>query len=293
MVVGRYRIEGKDYLFDGNGAWIAKPSNGWNKITVTASTESGIEYTETGWFYIKNGAIATDWQKISGKWYFFMPINYYEYYSADSSESSENQTGALGMMFYNTTVEDDGKYYALGADGAMITKTGWAKLAVPEYAKSLYGATDSWVYVNNSKGELTTGWKKSGGKWYFFNDYNAMMVSNAAYNIYDEKTGTSKYWFFGKDGALVEKAGWAKIEETYYSSYGSHTYTRWYYLNADGSCYRGWKQSGGKWYYLNDKYEYDEPYMFTGYWTIDGTEYYFDYETGALIDPEAPVVNED
>lgn len=289
MVRGGYKIEGKDYLFDGNGAWIKNPAAGWHKLTATMTMSMNDQkYTESAWYYVKkDGTLATGWQKISNVWYYFMPIDFYEDYYVADNEESDVQTGFLGRMFSNTTLNDNGKYYAFDANGAMITKTGWAKFEAPAYAKSAYGATDEWVYVKNSNGELVQGWKKISGKWYYFEEYNAIMFANSARNI----NGT--FWFFDKSGALVEKAGWAKAEETYYSSSGSNTYTIWYYLNADGSCYSGWKQVGGKWYYMHEVDEYSTPYMVTGWQYIDGTYYQFDYNSGALIDPEAPVSNMD
>ena len=285
MVYGGYRIDGEDYFFDSTGAWVKNPANGWNSISVTA-TYPGMdqEITKTGWFYIQNGKLTTDWKKIGGKWYYFTGEDEYSLRGYEVEE--EAYTGMVGLMEYSTTVESNGKFYALDKSGAMITKTGWNKLEAPDYYKTIYGdEAVAWVYVKNTAGELQTGWKSIGGKWYYFANYNARMVANDVYKV------DGKYYAFDKSGALVTKAGWFAVTETYYSSYGSHTYTRWYYLNADGTCYRGWKQTGGKWYYLNDLYKYDSPYMFAGWYTIDGTEYYFDYETGALIDPEAPVID--
>ena len=94
--------------------------------------------------------MVTGWKQIDKKWYYFT---------------------TAGNMIANESVKSGGKVYLLGDSGAMVTKKGWAKIkgsSTPDrYA---------WFYLK-SGGVCTTGWKKIGSKWYYFDFYGPMLCN--------------------------------------------------------------------------------------------------------------------
>lgn len=185
-------IDKKVYVFTASGSLVTKP--GWVKISYSQNTPT--------WHYIKNksGEATTGWKKISGKWYYFDP--------------------QYGYM-YNSGGYKIGKHsYLFSKSGALVTKAGWQKI---KWSNSY----TSWYYVKNSSGYLQTGWKKIGGKWYYFDLY---MYSDGFRTI-----GHDKY-YFNKSGAM--KTGWLQLNN------------RWYYLKSDGRMATGGQYIKGNYYYF-------------------------------------------
>ncbi len=169
MYVGGVRIGQKIYLFGSDGAWIdTAKASGWKQVNYSYAYE-GVNYKYDEWYYVKNGAVATGWQKIGGKWYLFSESNGYMYKACA----------------YRA---DDSKVYFFESSGAMKTSTGWAK--------ELYndGSFD-WFYVY-SNGVCATGWKKIGGKWYYFDPDWAYMFTG--FNRID-----GKWYCFNSDGEML------------------------------------------------------------------------------------------
>ena len=90
--------------------------------------------------------------------------------------------------------------------------------------------TGDWYYTK--KGEVQTGWIKSGSKWYYMDENRGGKMATG--EITDAKGNI--YWM-GTSGAYT--SGWAKGENG-----------DWYYTK-DGYAYTGWKQSSGVWYYID------------------------------------------
>lgn len=148
MYVGGHKIGSKLYLFDGSGAWVNMKS-GWKQVNITVKYDGKSE-TYTHWYYFKNSAIATGWQKISGKWYFF--------------------DGGSGYMYKSGAFKtNDSRVYFFDSSGAMVTSTCWAK---ETYGDGSY----DWFYVN-SNGVCTTGWKTINKKDYYFDLDGAYMYT--------------------------------------------------------------------------------------------------------------------
>ncbi len=172
-----------------------------------------------------------------------------------------------GRKLRSTTLFDDNdKYRLLGSDGAMVTKKGW-KTIKTQYTKygDKYKATKK--YYITKDGTVTTGWKKISGKYYFF-DYDGKMAKGCS--AYDATT--KKYYVTGKDGVRVTKKGWYQATNTDYTNYGKKVSTKYYYyIKKDGSVTTGFKTIGGKKYY----FDYDGKMFANTYAVIDKKIYVF------------------
>lgn len=150
---------------------------------------------------------------------------------------------------------DDGTWSAYDADGKVI-RSGWVKVE-EQYGDKTY--TD-WFYA--SKGVLSTGWQNIDNKWYYFFDSSKTSYDAAPYmfaggarqiydkdvplDTYDEWKNAKDYWWFNEDGSLLEgSAGW--VSKTYTDRDGTER-KNWFFVNSDGSLYKGWLEDGGSWY---------------------------------------------
>lgn len=219
MVTGGHSIDGSNYRFSDSGAMIT----GWYK-------ESYSDWS-LWYYYLSSGKEARGWQKICGKWYYFDP------------EMVSDRVEIIG-----------GKGYKFAKSGYLMyaNTTGWVKI----YDGN--GNLDYAYYVS-SGGALAVGWKKIGGKWYYFDTYNCEMQN-------DEwpETINNKGYFFRSNGVMQgEAGGWIKRDDYY-----------WYYANKGGSLVTGWKKINGKWYYFDADGGY---YMYRGgTYKINQRSYTFD-----------------
>ena len=130
-----------------------------------------------------------------------------------------------------------------------------------------------WVYLSNGKWQYWSsydgyetpayGWKKVGGKWYYFYSYpNSDEEESTEYFPGDMITGwvgESPYrYYLQSDGSL--KTGWVKQDKDWYyldpqtrqyrTGWFTDTDGRRYYLSPKtGKMHTGWIWDKGKWYY--------------------------------------------
>lgn len=206
---------------------IAVPAaSGWVK-----DTYEGFDYY---WYYDPaTGKMQTGWKKIGGYWYYFAKAN-------DENGWPEGSIYDAGVMSVN------GKWYYFGLYNGPASKwgkmqTGWVKEG------------ETWRYADPANdGQLAVGWKKIGGKWYFFsydpdNGYYFDMLANATWSI------DNTLYAFERNGALHEKAGWVDLyEETTDENGNTLRESYWVYTNSKGVAATGWKKIDGYWYYLGD-----------------------------------------
>ena len=165
-----YDVDKKVYVFKSSGAMVTK--QGWVKVKYTKSYE-----TLDRWFYVKKGGVCTTgWKKIDGKWYYFYK---------NSDEGADFY--GIGSMVDVPSAIAGNTAYAFNNNGTLVTKTGWVSLKWKIYTY--------WFYVKKG-GVCTTGWKKIGGKWYYF-DYHGPMLSNTS-RVIDGKNYT-----FDKNGVCL------------------------------------------------------------------------------------------
>ena len=159
---GVYQIDGKCYIFDSNGVWRENGVRGWTKVGNTWRYKKNGSYVKgwvkdsESWYYFgSNYNLVTGWKKISGKWYYFYPA----------------------MMEGPDSI--DGKWYFFEpGSGAMATGR-WCKL--PFYYQDGSRGVD-WYYAN-ADGTLASGWKKLGGKWYYFDPEVCYMYADGTWEI--------------------------------------------------------------------------------------------------------------
>ncbi len=180
------------------------------------------------WYYCTSKGAYSGWKKIGKKWYYFSPYSNY--------------------MLHNTVTTIEGVRYVFGDSGAMCT--GWAQ------PYRYYG--DTTYYYCKSNGEVVTGWKKIGKKWYYF-DPNYSGAMSIGFKTIRGETGSSYNYFFNQNGVM--QTGWVQPSENYYGA--------WYYFDNSGRGVNGWKKFSGKWYYFT------QGNMNTGETYIDGKYYYF------------------
>ena len=182
-----------------------------------------------------DGEKATGWSLIDSKWYSF-----------------DNN----GRMRANEWVKDsNGKYYHVGATGAMDTNK-WI------------GKGKTWGYVGND-GAASTGWKylkwSGGNDWFYFNGNGDMLTGL-------QTIGGKKYYMDGKYGNMISNK-WINAGG------------KWYYMDSTGAATTGWKylkwNGGNDWFYFNSGGE-----MTTGMQNIGGNMYYMKPKDGTMAKNE-------
>ena len=208
-------------------------------------------YVPTKFYLKKGGAVTTGWKTLKSKDYFF--------YSS-------------GEMAYSTTVaKDDGKYFYVGSDGAVVKKKGWVTAKRTNY--SYWDGTKSTskvTYYLKKTGEVYTGWKKIGKKKYYFYSDGSLAKSTV---ISEYKDGNEIRHAVASDGSLITKKGFHTLTTSYsYKSSTSKSTTKSkckVYVKKDGTLQYGLKTIKGK------KYYFDPEMMRCNSKIIDGVRYYF------------------
>lgn len=241
-----------------NGAWFYFTKDGYTFDEFHSGYYLG-SFLSGGEYFDDEHVKKFDWVKDSQGWKYVL-IN------GDNEEQAD-----WVSWLANSSYRIDGKVYFFG-EGAHLRKAGWCQ----DEAYDVYD--EAWYYIQ-SDGSCATGWKKIGGKWYFFDQFTGRMLTGGQ-DTSAICSSEKKPYFFDKNGALREKAGWA--QESFEDQGGS---VEWYYLDNAGQCCTGWKQIGKSWYYFNDyqagrmahSYTISSPYELyehTVYVYVDG--YYID-----------------
>lgn len=253
--------DGKTYLLDASGVRVTK--KGWATIK-TQYTYYGDKYKASVSYYLKSGGevYASCWKKIKGKYYYF-------------NSDGVMEKNAVTVKTIGDPADQNYKFYAVGNNGARITKKGWHKLTRTSYrsdgSKNKY---TFWVYVKKG-GELVTGKKKIGKKTYLF-EYNGYLTQNGIGFVYKNlKKGTGSYYLADKNGVVVTKKGWKKVKYSNTTkAYATTTKSKgsyYVYIQKGGKLVEGMKKIKGKYYYFT-------PVMQTNYAYHDsakGETYYF------------------
>ena len=218
-VNNRWIRDSQGWCYLGNGgnmlynAWVADSKGMCYLDPNGRMKESSWVYYENNWYYVDaNGRRVYDWQRVGGKWYYFLPS---------------------GIMADNAWVYDTGTGYSC--------YSGFSSMSLAKYPH----------YYLTSSGAMATGWHKISDRWFWF-DSAGLMVKNKWVRdsvgwCYLGKDGImltncwkqdSKGWCYIGDSGYILTNKWLQQSGT------------WYYLDSAGYRATGWKQLGGKWYYF-------------------------------------------
>ena len=218
-------------------------------------------------YYVSDGKIIRNtWKNIDGNWYYF---------------------GENSIMEINGSTKIENKRYYFYSDGIMASN-GW-----------IYGISGTWYYAYAS-GELATGDTWINGTLYHFNEDGSLKTE-----VNKTENG---YTLYGDDGEVIgtiDSEGWNLVDGNYYYlANGSlvkgidyqtpdgawyvfdyqgrmvknkYEWNRW--LGEGGWAYTGWILKAGTWYYADLR----TAQLYKGFQTINGVEYYFDEDTGAML----------
>lgn len=218
-------------------------------------------------YYVSDGKIIRNtWKNIDGNWYYF---------------------GENSIMEINGSTKIENKRYYFYSDGIMASN-GW-----------IYGISGTWYYAYAS-GELATGDTWINGTLYHFNEDGSLKTE-----VNKTENG---YTLYGDDGEVIgtiDSEGWNLVDGNYYylangslvkgTDYqtpdgawyvfdyqgrmvkNKYEWNRW--LGEGGWAYTGWILKAGTWYYADLR----TAQLYKGFQTINGVEYYFDEDTGAML----------
>lgn len=206
---------------------------------------------EDGWYYARaNGALyKNEWLSLGGSWYYFDSV----WMCSDG-------------VYY---IENEDKWANFDKNGKFL-----GYVAEPQW-DAVKGSPNSWKQISgywyyfNPTGTIVYGETLYiGGVWYAFDDKGRMVTNDF---VYDYRSDTFNY-YTASGARLNAHAQWRQIKG------------EWCYFNADGTVAYGWVNDGGKSYYIDVHYTYDqvnerESYktkLAIGYALIDGDVYRFD-----------------
>lgn len=277
------------------------------------------ELDELPWYYFgADGAMATDWQQIDGKWYYFD--------SAKGEHDKEHDmwlNPTYGQRQYGWLWKDKKWYYLDPATGEMasglymvgnrgwyyfseehdgsfgVMRSGWVEL---DGGKCFFDKDDglitsgwvwdekNWYYVD-AEGHPLSGWLDIGGKVFYFSekkDGPLGAMQSGAVKIGDE------YFYLDKDNGLV-RSNWASRNGAwYYADADGHPLTKWQRIGGDtyyfqdkasgyGQMLTDWQQLGGYWYHFNANHDGHYGALQTGWLTLNKERFYLDPATGRMV----------
>ena len=169
----------------------------------------------------------------------------------------------------------NGYHYYFNSSGDI--STGWEKI------------DGKWYYfqpIGDNTGAMQTGWKEINGKWYYFNSSGVMQT--------EWKEISGKWYYFNPSGVML--TGWQQIGSTYYYFESSGDWSGWiiyegyhYYRDpSTGEVYtKGWLKYNGYWYLLNTS----TGKICTGWQSYNGGYYYLEPSNGIMVTGWLPYGN--
>ena len=169
------------------------------------------EWYENQYYYGENGVVASGWQQIDGKSYFF---------------------DFDGRIETNRVINEDGQNYYCGADGvaAQLQDNGWTEV-------------DGKYFYANGNGLAKDCVMQINGQYYGF-DENGMMYADRQFLIRkrENNTYTYSYYLAGADGVLYTNCWYSERN-------GGEIWL--YYYGEDGQKYEGMRTIDGVQYYFD------------------------------------------
>ncbi len=271
--------------------WIYMGANGLQDTTKVGLQKIG----ENSYFLNEDGTmLQDDLKKIDGKWYAF------------------NKYGIMVTNDFYKYSKNNATYY-FQEDGTKLEKSGWQKLNGSFYyfrasgyswaiksgfrkIKDTDGKTYTFYFNNAGLMFKSKFYKKNDNEWYYL-DANGHMVTGEKKLVINGKN--YYYYFRPKAGSKKEPVGsavvgWYKIGD--YWHYYSKKYKRAatgpdvkkigkyrYYFTASGKAQRGgFRDFGGKRYYVNPQSGTVRPYIKQNCWIKKGSKWYRATADGSL-----------
>ena len=252
MATGLIQIDGKNQLFNNNGAWIGE----WENNSSTGWKQSGSD-----WYYVEKGNIVVNTIKSIGN-----ALYYFDEYGKMLANQRYNgyYLTSSGAALQSKWLQDaTGQRIYFGSDGKNIIN-GWKQIGASKYyfcngaAVMNNTVIDGVLYYFNSDGIylekseiLSNGWKLINGDYYYFE--NGDMVRNRLMVI-----NGRKYAFDGAGRMIIEGFYQENINSDlyYFNKYGEVASNGWQnnntiYVGADGKVLKGLQTINGKQYYFS------------------------------------------
>ena len=307
---GLHEIDGKSYLFGQyqNIYGATSSAGGWqtinNDLYFITGSDSVLLNTWIGadpWRYYvgADGKAVSGMQDVETNTYYFDPV--YKTVTTSAWKTLDEDLYYFqwdGTLAHSMWIGANPWKYYVGADGKAY-KEGLHEIDGKSYLfgqyQNIYGATSSaggWQTINGDlyfiaadDSVLTNSWIGA-NPWKYYVGANGKAYKEGLHEI------DGKSYLFGQYqniyGATSSTGGWQTINNELYfiqgddsvllnSWVGSHDWK--YYVGADGKAYRGLQWVGDDRYYFHPLYQNVQ----YGLQRIDGVDYYFDLETGALI----------
>ncbi len=279
-------------------AYAVTPGSVSNPTTISGQWKQGSGSNSGRWWYKHDDGTYTknDWEYISGDWYHFDSSGWMDtgWYQEDSSSpryylggNGKMRTGfqtigsydyyfyvssaVLGQMKTGWKTSTDDWYY-FDSNGHML-KNQWFTFQNNKYYfgsdgimatgfRDIGNYTYYFYVVDQYKGQMKTGWKRSTDDWCYFDSEGHMLKSQWL-------TVQNDRYYFGSDGIML----------TGFQNIGAYTY--YFIATGDdkGKMKRGWRVlSNGDQYYFDT-----EGHMLKNQWLTYNNEKYFFGSSGKMI----------
>ncbi len=194
------------------------------EVSAASKTFTGWEQEGGYWYYYKNGALKKGWLDWKGNRYFlsqktgrmFRGLHKISkkiyYFSSDGAMAKDKWVKAKSKWYYmdadgvalvSKWKTSNGRRYRLGSDGVMLT--GLSKVGKKTYYFNPKDTVEKGV--SYPIGCRRTGSFQIGGAWYNFQSNGVMLTSSW------KKTG-GKYYYYGENGK--RKVGWLTLDGNRY-----------------------------------------------------------------------------
>lgn len=256
---------------EGEGSWRSNSRGWWYENADGTFPQNELKEIEGKTYYFDgSGYMATGWLQIGGDYYFFeksgaMKTSAWEgdYYLLEDGKMAKDQWVDNNKYY----VDKSGKWHQ--AHWESNSKGWWYVNEDTTYPVSEFKTINGKTYYFDGSGYMATGWVKAENEYYFFDKSGVMKTSAWEGDYYlkeDGRMAVSEWigeYYVGADGKWIP-AHWVKKNN------------RWTYDFGDGTYPTGFYTINGKEYYFDDA-----GYMADG-WIEIGSDYYFFDSSGTM-----------
>ncbi|MDL2293421.1 SpoIID/LytB domain-containing protein [Ruminococcaceae bacterium OttesenSCG-928-D13] len=268
QLVGWQNVEGKRYLFSGDGGsalvnqW-ADHADGTAYLGEDGAALTSLQTIDGSKYYFDpNGIGQSGWVTVDGARYCFEGARN----AAITSEWRESPTGKCylgeGGAAATGAVTVDGVLYGFASDGALL--------------KGVNTIDGKLYFLDDETGVAKTGWQKDGSKVYY--------VGENGFALGGVHPVDGKHYYFNP-ASFIRMGGWVEHDGKVYLFDGEDQSARTgaytlggatYHFGADGAALTGVQKLDGAYYYYNSK-----GVRQTGWQSAAGYRYYFEPGTAA------------